>query len=129
MAVLSEQEGAAADQKAEAGTLRVVGHDLLKPPTHHAQTVVGTETCPEMHELPKDLGNSLRSFRNSVHRYSGQHDFDLEKLATPENVFGGESKEAHETSSSLILVNPHAILHLRNTSDRKYSTRLFRAWL
>jgi len=58
-----------------------------------------------MHELPKDLGKSLRSFRNSVHRHSGQHDLDLEKLEPPENVMSGDSeKQPHETSSSLILV-------------------------
>lgn len=58
-----------------------------------------------MHELPRDLGNSLRSFRNSVHRHSGQHDLDLEKLEVPENVISdGDDKQAHETSSSLILV-------------------------
>jgi hypothetical protein len=59
-----------------------------------------------MHELPKDLDNSLRSFRNSVHRHSGQHDFDLERLnITPENVTGVEDKKhLRETSSSLILV-------------------------
>lgn len=61
-----------------------------------------------MHELPKDLGKGLRSFRNSVHRHSGQADFDLEKLSrldTPESAIGGEdTKKIHETSSSLILV-------------------------
>jgi hypothetical protein len=58
-----------------------------------------------MHELPRDLGNSLRSFRNSVHRHSGQHDFDVEKLETPNNVIDSESeRQVHETSSSLILV-------------------------
>jgi hypothetical protein len=58
-----------------------------------------------MHELPRDLGNSLRSFRNSVHRHSGQHDFDLEKLETPNNVIDSDSeRQVHETSSSLILV-------------------------
>jgi hypothetical protein len=84
----------------------VVGHHLLNPPTYHAQTRTDNKTCrPEMHELPKDLGNSLRSFRNSVHRYSGQHDFDLEKLETPNNVIDSESeRHVHETSSSLILV-------------------------
>jgi hypothetical protein len=69
-----------------------------------------------MHELPKDLGKGLRSFRNSVHRHSGQHDFDLEKLErldTPENVFGGENtRQIHETSSSrsLILVRAHRVV-------------------
>ncbi|GAB7333224.1 hypothetical protein MBLNU13_g04877t1 [Cladosporium sp. NU13] len=57
-----------------------------------------------MHELPKDLGNSLRSFRNSVHRHSGQHDFDLEKLEAPADQLSAESnRQANETSSSLIL--------------------------
>ena len=68
-----------------------------------------------MHELPKDLGNSLRSFRNSVHRHSGQHDFDLEKLETPENVNDSESRrQARETSSSLILVWSHTSLRLND---------------
>jgi hypothetical protein len=84
----------------------VVGlHLLIKPPSHHARTTADTKICPDMHELPKDLGNSLRFFRNSVHRHSGQHDFDLEKLETPNNVIDSESeRQVHETSSSLILV-------------------------
>lgn len=92
----------------------MVGHRLLNPLTHHAQTRADTKTCrPEMHELPKDLGNSLRSFRNSVHRHSGQHDFDLEKLETPNNVIDSESeRRIHETSSSLILVCSHNIFLL-----------------
>lgn len=57
-----------------------------------------------MHELPKDLGKSLRSFRNSVHRHSGQYEVDLEKLEAPDHVFGGSERQPHETSSSLILV-------------------------
>lgn len=85
----------------------MVSRRLLNQPTHHAQTKADTKTCrPEMHELPKDLGNSLRSFRNSVHRHSGQHDFELEKLDIPHNVIDSESeRQAHETSSSLILVS------------------------
>jgi hypothetical protein len=68
-----------------------------------------------MHELPKDLGNSLRSFRNSVHRHSGQHDFDLEKLETPKNAIDSESeRRIHETSSSLILVCSHNIFLMGN---------------
>jgi hypothetical protein len=69
-----------------------------------------------MHELPKDLGKGLRSFRNSVHRHSGQHDLDLEKLErldTPENAFGGENpRQIHETSSSrsLILVRAYHVV-------------------
>ena len=84
----------------------MVSRGLLNPPAHHAQTKADTKTCrPEMHELPKDLGNSLRSFRNSVHRNSGQHDFDLEKLEAPAEQLSGESKkQPNETSSSLILV-------------------------
>ena len=79
-----------------------------------------------MHELPKDLGNSLRSFRNSVHRHSGQHDFDLEKLEAPADQFSGESKkQANETSSSLILVRSHRISRLRNVSNHIHSIRLF----
>lgn len=52
------------------------------------------------------MGNSLRSFRNSVHRHSGQHDFDLEKLDIPKDVIDSESeRQAHKTSSSLILAS------------------------
>ena len=85
-----------------------------------------------MHELPKDLGKSLRSFRNSVHRHSGQHDLDLdlEKLEAPDNVFSGNStRQARETSSSLILVRSHDILHLESASDQIFSIRLFHAKL
>lgn len=54
-----------------------------------------------MHELPKELGDGLRSFRNSVHRHSGQHDYDidLEKRIDEET-----KRQSNETSSSLILV-------------------------
>jgi hypothetical protein len=93
----------------------VVGLHLLKPPSHHARTTADTKICPDMHELPKDLGNSLRSFRNSVHRHSGQHDFDLEKLEASENVIDSESeRRVHETSSSLILVHLHNSLCLKD---------------
>lgn len=50
-----------------------------------------------MHELPKELGNSLRSFRNSVHRHNAEP--DIEKA-----VDGEGAKRPHRTSSSLILV-------------------------
>ena len=79
-----------------------------------------------MHELPKDLGNSLRSFRNSVHRNSGQHDFDLEKLEAPADLLSGKSKkQPNETSSSLILVSSHRMFCLRDASNQIYSIRLF----
>lgn len=54
-----------------------------------------------MHELPKELGDGLRSFRNSVHRHSGQYeyDIDLEKGIDEET-----KRQSNETSSSLILV-------------------------
>lgn len=55
-----------------------------------------------MHELPKELGNSLRSFRNSVHRHSGQQ--DLEK-ALDEEI----RRQIHQTSSSLILASNTAL--------------------
>lgn len=76
-----------------------------------------------MHELPKDLGNSLRSFRNSVHRHSGQYELDLEKLETPDHVFGGGEKQAHETSSSLILVRILMCWALNYTDDTYHSTQ------
>jgi hypothetical protein len=62
-----------------------------------------------MHELPRELGNSLRSFRNSVH---GERDLDLEKLEPPDDPIDGESKKhVRETSSSLILVRRIATPH------------------
>jgi hypothetical protein len=55
-----------------------------------------------MHELPRELSNSLRSFRNSVH---SERDLDLEKLELPDDLTDGESKKhVRETPSSLILV-------------------------
>ncbi|KAM0713768.1 hypothetical protein Q7P37_010730 [Cladosporium fusiforme] len=52
-----------------------------------------------MHELPKELGNSLRSFRNSVHRHSGgQYEDDLEKAIDEDS-----KRQMNETPSSLIL--------------------------
>jgi hypothetical protein len=65
-----------------------------------------------MHELPKDLGKGLRSFRNSVHRHSVDLE-KLERLDTPDNVLGGENtRQIHETSSSrsLILVRAHRVV-------------------
>jgi len=64
-----------------------------------------------MHELPKELGNSLRSFRNSVH---GERDLDLEKLQLPDDLLDREDKKhVRETSSSLILVRRLATPHGR----------------
>jgi len=59
-----------------------------------------------MHELPRELGNSLRSFRNSVHRCSGERDLDLEKLEFPDQglIDGEGERHVREISSSLILV-------------------------
>jgi hypothetical protein len=72
-------------------------------------TTANSKTRPAMHELPRELGNSLRSFRNSVH---GERDLDLEKLELPDDLNEGEGKRhVRETSSSLILVRRLATPH------------------
>lgn len=94
------REGTAADHERQPRPLcLVINIQASCPPIpYHARSTANTKTRPAMHELPKELGNSLRSFRNSVQRHSGQYDLDLEKLEDE----GG--KKVHETPSSLILV-------------------------
>jgi len=53
-----------------------------------------------MHELPSELSHSLRSWRGSIYRNSGQHDpIDLEKLETKVDDYG--EKQARYTQVSL----------------------------
>lgn len=86
---------------------------LINPKSAETSTCVTTsarpnhtKTRPGMHELPKELGNSLRSFRNSVHRHSGQYAEygDLEKRVG-EDEEEETKRRVDETSSDLILVS------------------------
>lgn len=74
--------------------------------------------CEKMHELPKELSNSLRSWRGSVYRHSGQHEpIDLEKLETSVDDHG--EKQARYTQVSL-----HSVRLDRSTYLQSYLANL-----